>query len=88
MKIVADSFQFMDLCNCSYRNVSISLRCNYSYDDMRPEDHLNKVEKSINTLDPDEDWELVVEGAFGSALDYIAWTTLSVSRNRVEVHSL
>lgn len=56
---------------------------------MRSEDHLKKarrIEKSIRKLDPEDDWELVVEGAFGSALHYIAWITESEVGEHTETH--
>lgn len=43
---------------------------------MKPEDHLEKarrVEESIRKLDPNRDWEMIVEGAYGAALHYIAY---------------
>lgn len=42
---------------------------------MKPDDHLRKaqrIEGTIRGLDPTRDWEMIVEGAYGAALHYIA----------------
>ncbi|MFQ6057228.1 MAG: hypothetical protein ACE5KE_09425 [Methanosarcinales archaeon] len=43
---------------------------------MKKERHLEKakrIEASIKNLDEEEDWELIVEGVYGAALNYIAY---------------
>jgi hypothetical protein len=45
---------------------------------MKPDAHLAKarrVEESIGKLDPERDWEMIVEGVYGTALHYIAYIT-------------
>jgi len=42
---------------------------------MKPDAHLNKarrIEGSVKKLDPDRDWEMIIEGVYGAALHYIA----------------
>jgi hypothetical protein len=41
-----------------------------------PEKHLEKakrIENSQSKLDPEEDWELIIEGVYGAAVNYIAY---------------
>ena len=43
---------------------------------MKSEDHLQKaerIEKSVESLDKEEDWELIVEGVYGAAQHYISY---------------
>ena len=43
---------------------------------MRKEDHLEKarrIEKSIESLNKKEDWELIVEGIYGAVQNYISY---------------
>jgi hypothetical protein len=45
---------------------------------MSPEKHREKAERieaTIRTLNPEFEWELIVEGAYGAALNYIAYIT-------------
>lgn len=52
---------------------------------MNPEKHREKAERieaTIRNLDPEFEWELIVEGAYGAALNYIAYIT----ETRVRVH--
>lgn len=42
---------------------------------MKPESHIEKaqrIEHSTHLLDKEEDWELIVEGLYGAAMNYIA----------------
>lgn len=44
-------------------------------DGLNKEEHLRKgkaIEKSIDKLDPEEDWQLIIEGVFGASIHYIA----------------
>lgn len=56
---------------------------------MRANEHLRKarrIEESIKKLNLDQDWEMIVEGAYGAALHYIAYISESkVGRHR-ETH--
>lgn len=52
---------------------------------MRVEDHLEKarrVHETVKKLDPEEDWGLVVEGAYGAAIQYIA----HISQRKIGEH--
>lgn len=43
---------------------------------MKKEDHLEKskrIEKSVDSLDNETDWELIVEGIYGAAQHYISY---------------
>lgn len=55
---------------------SIYMGCSLIYNRMNKEDHLEKakrIEHSIDSLDKEEDWELIVEGIYGAAQHYIAY---------------
>jgi hypothetical protein len=52
---------------------------------MKPEAHLEKakrIEASLDRLNPEEDWEMVVEGAYAAALHRVAW----ICADRVNEH--
>lgn len=52
---------------------------------MKVEDHLQKarrVHETVKKLDPEEDWELVVEGVYGAAIQYIAY----ISQRKIGEH--
>jgi len=56
---------------------------------MKPDAHLEKarrIENSIKKLDHDRDWEMIVEGAYGAALHYIACISESKVRKHRETH--
>lgn len=52
---------------------------------MKPDAHLTKarrIEGSVSKLDPDRDWEVIIEGVYGAALHYIAY----LADNKVGKH--
>lgn len=56
---------------------------------MKPEAHLMKakrIEESIKKLDLHKDWEMVVEGAYGAALHYLAYITEAKIGKHHETH--
>lgn len=56
---------------------------------MKKEDHLEKakrIEKSVNSLDKEDDWELIVEGIYGAAQHYIAYICESKFEEHQETH--
>lgn len=57
---------------------------------MKSKDHLEKakrIHRSVEKLDPEEDWELVVEGSFGAAIHYIAYISEGKLKEHKESHS-
>lgn len=56
---------------------------------MKKEGHIrkaNRIEKSVERLDKDEDWELIVEGIYGAAQHYIAFICEAELREHCETH--
>lgn len=56
---------------------------------MKPDAHLVKaqrIEGSVRKLDPDRDWEMIVEGVYGAALHYIAYITEAKVGKHQETH--
>ena len=56
---------------------------------MKAEKHLEKakrIEESIRKLNPEKEWELIVEGAYGCAINYIAYITETKIREHRDMH--
>jgi hypothetical protein len=56
---------------------------------MKPSAHLAKaqrIEESIRKLDPTRDWEIIVGGAYGAALHYIAYISEAKIGKHHETH--
>lgn len=56
---------------------------------MKAEKHLEKarrIEETIIRLDPEDSWELIVEGAYGAAIHYIAFITDRSINEHMDMH--
>lgn len=56
---------------------------------MNKEKHLEKakrIEKTIRSLNPEFEWELIVEGAYGAAINYIAYIVETKTGTHKDTH--
>ncbi len=56
---------------------------------MNKEKHLEKarrIEETIRKLDPEFEWELIVEGAYGAAINYIAYIVETKGGEHKDTH--